>query len=399
MRYDVFLGRTGHRPLASGSLPNASWQIKSVYSADSRQAAANYRPAACAPQKQRKPQRWCILAFAILVWPNASLTAQSETLDLVLPTDNDALFHGDGPAFYQYIERDYKGQKSTPWEGGQYGFVRDPVETAAGVIYTRFHEGIDIRCLHRDTNGEPLDEVRAIGAGKVVYTNLVPSYSNYGKYIVIEHRWDRSPYYSLYGHLSKIDVHVGQAVQRGEHIAVMGYTGAGLNQARAHLHLELNLILSHRFEAWYDQLYKNDPNRHGIYNGINLDGIDIARLYLELRDNPALSIPQFLEGEETSYKVRLPTSRYFELPKTYPWMVKGDANKKAVSWEVSFARSGVPLKIEPSDKKVSRTELTYVKPSPVDYAFLTRGEIAGRSNRVHLTDYGQQLMRLLIYPD
>ena len=415
MRHDVFLGSTGRRrssrPHFAQSAVNSGFVMIRTEYAGSRQAAANYGPAACAPQKERQHPRWSTIAFALLLWSRIPTLAQNETpkefaradhsgtIDVVLPTDNDALFHGGGPAFYQYIERDYKGQKSTPWEGGQYGFVRDPVETAAGIIYTRFHEGIDIRCLHRDANGEPLDEVRAIGAGKVVYTNFVPAYSNYGKYIVIEHRWDSSPYYSLYGHLSKIDVHVGQAVQRGEHIAVMGYTGVGLNQARAHLHLELNLILSQHFEAWYDQFYKNDPNRHGIYNGINLDGIDIARLYLELHNNPALTIPQFLEAEETSYKVRVPRSRYFELPKNYLWMVKGDAHKKTVSWEVSFARSGVPLKIEPSDKKISQPELTYVKPSPVDYSFLTRGEIAGRGKRAHLTDYGQQLMRLLIYPN
>src|SRR5256884_8084950 len=122
--------------------------------------------------------------------------AQSQVLDLVLPTDNDALFSGDGPAFYQYVERNYKGAKSTPWEGGQYGFVRDPTDTAGGIVYTRFHEGVDIRPLHRDPRGEPLDEVRAIADGKVVHTNLVPGYSNYGKYVVIEHHWGGSSYYS-----------------------------------------------------------------------------------------------------------------------------------------------------------------------------------------------------------
>ena len=38
----------------------------------------------------------------------------AEPLNLALPTDNDALFRGDGPAFYQYIDRDYHGEKSTP---------------------------------------------------------------------------------------------------------------------------------------------------------------------------------------------------------------------------------------------------------------------------------------------
>src|SRR6266513_5886807 len=82
--------------------------------------------------------------------PMTAQIANSQPLDLVLPTDNDALFSGDGPAFYQYVERNYKGAKSTPWEGGQYGFVRDPTDTAGGIVYTRSHEGVDIRPLHRD---------------------------------------------------------------------------------------------------------------------------------------------------------------------------------------------------------------------------------------------------------
>src|SRR6266702_8321598 len=126
-------------------------------------------------------------AFLAFQFVRFTMAAQNQIVDLVLPTDNDALFSEGGPAFYQYIERNYKGLKSTPWEGGQYGFVRDPVETSAGIVYRRFHEGIDIRPLQRDARGEPLDEVRAIAAGKVLYVNLVPAHSNYGKYIIIEH--------------------------------------------------------------------------------------------------------------------------------------------------------------------------------------------------------------------
>src|SRR5436189_2338656 len=157
-------------------------------------------------------------AFSVVLVFHFPMIGQSAgtVVDLALPTDNDALFSGDGPEFYQYIERNYKVLKSTPWEGGQYGFVRDPVETSAGTVYTRFHEGIDIRALRRDARGEPLDEVRAIADGKVVHTNPVPGYSNYGKYIVIEHRWDDSNYYSLYGHLSSIAVQPGNGVKRGQ---------------------------------------------------------------------------------------------------------------------------------------------------------------------------------------
>ncbi len=325
--------------------------------------------------------------------------AQDHALNLVLPTDNDALFSGDGAAFYQYVERDYKGAKSTPWEGGQYGFVRDPTETAGGLVYTRFHEGIDIRPMHRDANGEPLDEVRAIADGKVVHTNLVPGYSNYGKYVVIEHRWDGSSYYSLYGHLSSIQVHPGDSVKRGKPIAIMGYTGVGINKERAHVHLELDLMFSHQFEAWHDAFFRNDPNHNGIYNGLNLAGLDIARLYLALHKNPSITIPEFLSGEETFYKVTLPKSSHFELPKLYPWMLAGGKRKEGSSWEVSFAASGVPLRMEPSDKHVTQPELTYTKKSSINYSFLTRDIVSGHSATAQLTGYGAQLMRLLVWPD
>jgi murein DD-endopeptidase MepM/ murein hydrolase activator NlpD len=329
---------------------------------------------------------------------SSDVSPQSQALDLVLPTDNNALFSGDGPAFYQYIERDYKGVKSTPWEGGQYGFVRDPIETPAGMVFTRFHEGIDIRCIHRDAKDEPIDEVHAIADGKVVHTNMAASYSNYGKYIVIEHQWDGCSYYSLYAHLSAIGVEPGQQVTRAQRIGMMGHTGNGIDRPRAHLHLELNLMLSHRFESWYDTYFKTEPNRNGIYNGINLAGIDIARFYLALRKDPALTIPEFLSHEERFFKVRFPKSKYFELTKMYPWMAS-TPGVDARSWEVSFTQAGLPIRIEPSAVATNEPALVFVKESPIDYRFLTMNHIAGTGKNAHLTDTGRRLMRLLIFPD
>jgi murein DD-endopeptidase MepM/ murein hydrolase activator NlpD len=345
-------------------------------------------------------RRFCGL-LALLALPLMSLSGQTDpaALDLGLPTENDGLFRNDGPAFYQYIERDYQGAKSTPWEGGQYGFVRDPIETSQGLVYTRFHEGIDIRPLHRDAQGDPTDEIHAIAGGQVVHVNTVPGFSNYGRYVVVEHHWGGSSYYSLYGHLSSIRVHPGQVVQKGEVIAVMGYTGVGINRERAHVHLELNLLLSHQFEKWHDFFIKHDPNHNGIYNGINLAGMDVARLYLALRKNSALTIPQFLESEEVFYKVTLPRAAHFELPKLYPWMLRGRAGGHSASWEVSFNRAGVPLQIQPSDKKVTGPQLSDVKKSSVEYKLQTRDIVTGRNGRGALTQYGQQLMRLLIFPD
>jgi hypothetical protein len=241
--------------------------------------------------------------------------------------------------------------------------------------------------------------VRAIAAGTVVHTNLTAGHSNYGKYVVVEHRWDGCNYYSLYGHLSSIQVHVGQRVQQRDQLGVLGHTGDGLNQTRAHLHLELNLMLSRQFEAWHDGLFKTDPNYNGLYNGINLMGIDIARLFLALRKRPALTIPEFLAEEETLYRVLLPDSKHFDLLKSYPWLLAPRSAEKAASWEVSFNRAGVPLKIEPSGKHVSQPELSYMKPTGSDASALTRGQVSGRGQSAHLTDKGKRFLGLLIYPD
>src|SRR3954469_18653018 len=283
--------------------------------------------------------------IALLLGLSAVAPSYAEPWNLVFPTDNDALLRGDGPAFYQYIERDYHGEKSTPWEGGRYGFVRNPVETSAGIIYTRLHEGVDIKPLQRDASGEPLDPVRAIAPGVVVHASQTAGWSNYGRYVVVAHRFDGCKYYSLYGHLSTIAVRVGQHVQQRDQLGVMGHTGEGLNQVRAHVHLELNLMLSRQFDAWHAASFKNDPNRHGLYNGLNLVGLDIARLYLALQKRPALTIPEFLAEEETVYRVLLPASKHFDLAKFYPWMVHQSGGGGAASWEVSFNRAGVPLKI------------------------------------------------------
>lgn len=323
----------------------------------------------------------------------------AEPLGLVLPTDNDALLRGDGPAFYQYIDRDYQGEKSTPWEGGRYGFVRNPQSTSAGIVYTRMHEGVDIKPLERDASGEPLDAVRAIAPGVVVHASLAAGSSNYGRYVVVEHRFDGCKYYSLYGHLSTIAVRPGQRVAARDQLGVMGHTGEGLNQARAHVHLELNLMWSRQFEGWHNTFFQNEPNHHGLYNGLNLVGIDIARLYLALQKRPGLTIPEFLAEEETLYRVLTPSSRNFDLLKFYPWMLDEKSDGNPPSWEVSFNRAGVPLKIRPGAKAVTEAELSYLKPGGVSAGLLTMDRLAGRGATAHLTDKGKSFMRLLTFPD
>ncbi len=334
--------------------------------------------------------------FPCVLWIALGAAVSAQTPRLILPTANDALFRGDGEAFYQYVERNVQGVISYPWEGGQYGFSRDPHETGTGTVFTHFHEGVDIRPLRRDAQGEPLDDVVSVAAGRVVHVNNEPRHSNYGRYIVVEHRWGGSPYYSLYAHLAASAVNAGQDVSQGQQLGRMGHTGAGINKVRSHLHFEINVMLSQKFEDWYTAGAPTEPNYHGNYNGLNLAGFDVAKFYLAQRRNPSLSVPEFLGGEEVFFRVLAPARETPpDLVRLYPWMVSGGGSKPA-SWEISFTRSGVPLRIAASDRPVSAPALSWVKPAPVAYWMLTRRLIYGSGSAATLSPYGHRLVDLVM---
>ncbi|MDX2226576.1 MAG: M23 family metallopeptidase [Verrucomicrobiae bacterium] len=337
-----------------------------------------------------------VLLLLLLLCPR-SFAEERTAGPLILPTENTALFESKGPAFYQVIERDFKGVKSRPWEGGQWGFVRNPTETPGGLVYSRFHEGIDIRPLRRAPDGEPLDSVDAIADGTVVYVNSSPRHSGYGKYIVVEHLWEGCPYYSLYAHLAEIRTSVGKSVKQGESLACMGYTGPGLDRSRAHLHFEIALMINRQFDRWFESLptAKTDPNRHGLYNGMNLNGINVARYYLALRKDPTLSLPAFLATEKTYYKVLLPNKGPLDVVSLYPWLLADSPLKKPASWEVSFSQDGQILRVTPQATPVDKPTVSWVHPTPVPLALVTKSVLFGKSSAPGLTDYGLRVMNLI----
>ncbi len=332
------------------------------------------------------------------------LAAAAQPLHLLLPTSNDALFQDDGPGFYQYTDRYVRGRRTRPWQGGQYGFVRNVVESPHGSVYTRFHEGVDIKPVHRDASDEPLDTVRAIDAGIVAYVNPVAKHSNYGKYVVVEHRWGESPYYSLYAHLNDVHVGTGQAVGQGDPLGRLGYTGVGINRRRAHVHFEINLLLNRTFQPWYDDYFEeDDPNYHGIYSGLNLSGLDVPRFYLALRDDPTLTVPAFLAREEPFFTVTVPSTGLLDLLWRYPWLspsanpwtvLYGDADRPP-AWMIWFSRSGLPLRVEPSEDVPDAPQLTVLQESPIPYRFLTNGLLDGEGSEASLSKTGRRYLDLL----
>jgi murein DD-endopeptidase MepM/ murein hydrolase activator NlpD len=105
----------------------------------------------------------------------------------------------------------------------KYGLRIDPFIERA-----KHHNGIDI-------SAEPGTEVYAPAAGRVekAETTYTP-WVGYGKNVVIDHG---NGYKTLYGHLSQVMVRVGQQVDRGNVIGLVGETGRATGP---HLHYEIS---------------------------------------------------------------------------------------------------------------------------------------------------------------
>jgi murein DD-endopeptidase MepM/ murein hydrolase activator NlpD len=310
-----------------------------------------------------------------------------------LPTDNDALFRGKQEQFYMFTNRDFEGRKSYPWQGGTYGFSRNPERMDGEILETKFHEGIDVSPVRRDASGEPLDDVRAIESGRVVHVSRAERDSNYGFYAVARHEVEGTPVYTIYAHLASVDVEPGQNVTKGARLGRLGYSGAGIDKRRAHLHLEIAVLWHDQFETWHAANFPT-PNKHGIYNGINMMGLDVAELFLAQRKNPGLTLPQFVRGQKPFFRVQIPDSPHFQLPRRYPWLVDG-GTRDARSWIVAFTAAGFPVSIKSSEESITAPRVVWAAPSAFSYEKVTRSLLSGRTGKPRLGESGQKLLSLL----
>lgn len=332
-----------------------------------------------------------VTGFVLLVLLVVVIPALGQRVSIQLPTANDGLLRGDIASFYMPTDL-----TSKPPESGAWGFVRNVREFPEGRVYTRFHEGLDIRPVARDSRSIPTDQVRAIGAGKVVYVNPSASRSNYGKYVVVEHDWGYGPICSLYAHLASTAVEGGETVQAGSVLGVLGSTGAGLNNARAHVHLEIAIVMSERFNDWMKH-FLNSANPHGNYNGINLSGLDAADLFLALQKDPSLRLDNRIHNFPQHYRVAVPRTTEGPLPivRRYRWLGFGNHDKPSKSWEIAFTRSGFPVGIVPSDREVSGPTVTYVRSSRIDHQHYTIGRLTGTGSTATLTSSGKRFIALI----
>ena len=314
----------------------------------------------------------------------------------IFPTDNRALVDNRPSAFYMYVDRTFEGETTKPWQGGQYGYTRNPSRVGDKIFYTRFHGGIDIAPTKRDRAGEPLDAVRSIADGKVVHVSDIVRDSSFGRYLVVEHIWGGSPYYALYAHLASADVHTGQRVKQGDKLGRLGYTGPGVNKERAHLHLEINLMHGQDFQRWFDSLNFSEANKHGIYNGMNFVGFDPAKFLLAASQSEDFDVADHIrKNNPPFFKVAIPRPRTpLALLKRYPWLATGDLSS-APAYVIAFTQAGLPVAIEPHATAVSTPRIVWARPTGgVSYAYLSR-LLTGSASAPQLTKAGINRINLI----
>ncbi|MGF7034100.1 murein DD-endopeptidase MepM/ murein hydrolase activator NlpD [Paenibacillus mucilaginosus] len=119
-----------------------------------------------------------------------------------------------------------KGTKVVKGEGtGKFAWpvASANITSTFGTRWGALHKGID---LTGNRNIMAADNAKVVFAG---------TKDGYGKCIILDHL---NGYRTLYGHLSEINVEVGQIVEKGEKIGYMGSTG---HSTGVHLHFEIQV--------------------------------------------------------------------------------------------------------------------------------------------------------------
>jgi len=279
------------------------------------------------------------MAFLLGVLFGQAVFAHVEPIDLRWPVPNSAWQNGEPiRAFLQHAG------SGNPLSGS-YGSVRNNG--------TRFHEGIDLFPVRRDARGEPLDEVFAAMSGIVRYVNTEPKHSSYGRYVVLEHDEQSPAIYTLYAHLASVDsalLDSGEPirVRAGQILGRMGRSAGGytIPKERAHLHFEMGLRLTDDFEWWYDARGFDDPNYHGIFNGMNLMGFDPLAFYEAHRTGRLRTMADWFAQMKPAVVLHIKSAATPDFVRRYPSLVA--ANRDAVGaqagWRIECDPSGIPFR-------------------------------------------------------
>jgi peptidoglycan LD-endopeptidase LytH len=272
-----------------------------------------------------------------------SLQLHAQRLELVWPTPSTAYL--EGKSWETFIQPTASGVS----ESGLFGCRR-----SGGA---QFHEGIDIKAVKRDRQGEPADPVFAVMPGVIRHINRTAGDSSYGRYIVVEHPEVTPSIFTLYAHLARVEPGLkhGTRVERGQTIALMGRSASGyaIPRDRAHLHFEIGVWLTRDFQGWYNWKKFGSKNEHGVWNGMNLVGLDPLDFYDKWRARRVDNFQDYFAQLTPAVKLRIATPRTPDFVQRYPALVAKAATggpeiaAAATGWEITFNEMGVPFRWVP----------------------------------------------------
>jgi hypothetical protein len=143
---------------------------------------------------------------------------------------------------------------------------------------------------------------------------------------------------------------VDTPVRTGQVLGVMGRSAGSrpLPKERAHLHFEIGLRLTDNFQPWYDARKFGSPNDHGIWNGMNLVGIDPLAFYDAFRAREVDNFEDYWRRRPVAVTVRWATSEVPDFVRRYPALRAEPMPLIGLAgWEIAFDRFGVPLSCRP----------------------------------------------------
>lgn len=242
-----------------------------------------------------------------------------------------------------------EGKPSGQWL--QHAGSGDPASGGFGGVRSgggHFHEGLDIKAAGRDRKGEATDTVRAAMAGVVRHVNTAAGDSGYGRYVVLEHPTMTPAVYTLYAHLARITpgIRVGENVELGAVLGLMGHSSGGymIPAERAHLHFEIGLAVTQNLEGWYQARRLGGRNDHGMWNGLNLIGVDPLAFFNDWRAGRLVTARDFFTKMEMAVRVRVATYRIPDFVVRYPALLTKPLPFGPVAgWEILFNWTGLPF--------------------------------------------------------
>ncbi len=263
-----------------------------------------------------------------------------------------------------------------------------------------FHEGLDIAALQRDRKGRPTDPIYAVADGQVAYANKIAGNSSYGKYVVLLHDDAMGSIYTLYAHLSRVDVKKGDRIQAGAQLGIMGNTATyRIPMQRGHLHFEIGIMLNRNFKQWFkNQKLKPD---HGNFNGWNLLGVNPYNFMHSLEREPNQTMSAFFESIPTAFTWFVKSKKRPDYFSIYPTRWQGDPYN-GTAFTMACCENGIPL----WGRNATEEERNHLKKNQSAAVLKANEDVLGRNGR-HLaikkkgkrifSNAGKKHLKMLLY--